>query len=52
MAANSCQCNGLFSLQDSFDETLPAFLLRSFGKKMFHLTTQKNSKGKRSDFLV
>ena len=27
-AENSCQCNRLFSLQDSFDETLPAFLLR------------------------
>ena len=26
---NSCQCNRLFSLQDSFDETLSAFLLRT-----------------------
>ena len=28
------------------------FYCDQFGKKMFHLTTQRNSKGKRSDFLV
>ena len=28
------------------------FYCDQFGKKMFHLTTQRNLKGKRSDFLV
>ena len=35
---NSCQCNRLFSLQDNFDETLSAFLLR------YVLSTFRNAK--------
>ena len=49
---NSCQCNRLFSLQESLMKLFQQFYCDPFGKKMFHLTTRRNSKGKRSDFLV